>query len=306
MTLVELKYLVALAVERHFGRAARASHISQPTLSAAIKNLEAELGVTLVERGTGHVRVTPVGEEVVAQARRVLDEAARVTLIAQQAPTPLRGTLRIGVISTLAPFALIPLVVPMLRAHPKLNLVLREGLTHELLALLRLGELDGVLLALPAGGSDLENEALFDEPFIALLPASSPLAEQQSVSAADLIGARLILLTEGHCFRDQALDVCRGHIAFEEPSRDQLAATSLHTIWRMVEAGLGCTLMPQLAADDMAAAAKHVTLLPVSPTVPSRRIGVAWRRGSAATDDVRALGAFIRGHLPKQVVPVPA
>lgn len=298
MTLVELKYLVALAVERHFGRAARACHISQPTLSASIKNLEDELGVVLVERGPGGVRVTAVGEQVVAQARRVLDESARLAAVARQRPSPLTGTLRVGAIATLAPFALAPIVVPLLKAHPSLDLVLREGLTHELLALLRLGELDAVLMALPTDEPGVESAPIFDEAFVALIPASSPLAKKARVSASDLMENRLILLTEGHCFRDQALEICRGHLAFEEPSRDQLAATSLHTVWRMVEAGMGCTLVPELAAAEIRAGASQVSVKPLVRPIPSRRIGIVYRKGSPATEDARALAEYVRANLP--------
>jgi LysR family hydrogen peroxide-inducible transcriptional activator len=304
VTLVELKYLVALAVERHFGRAARACHISQPTLSAAIKNLEDELGVILVERGPGGVRLSPVGEQVVAQARRVLDEAAKLAAIAKQRPSPLTGTLRVGAIATLAPFALTPLIVPLLNAHPTLDLVLREGLTHELLALLRLGELDAVLMALPTSEPGVESAPLFAEPFAALVPKASPLAKKSSLTAASLVENRLILLTEGHCFRDQALDVCRGHLAFKEPSRDQLAATSLHTIWRMVEAGMGCTLIPELAVAEIRRASTQVCVKPLARPVPCRHIGAVYRKGSAATDDIRALVTFLRAHLPAPLTPI--
>jgi LysR family transcriptional regulator, hydrogen peroxide-inducible genes activator len=303
MTLVELRYLVALAVERHFGRAARAVHVSQPTLSAAIKNLEDELGVALVLRGGGGVRLTPAGERVVAQARRVLDEATKVTAAARNRAS-LAGKLRLGAIATLAPYAITPLLLPLLHAHPELDLVLREGLTDELLGLLKLGELDGVLLALPVGTSGVAVEPIFEEPFAALVPARSPLAKKRRVTAADLASERLILLTEGHCFRDQALAVCHGHLALEDPERDALAATSLHTIWRMVEANMGATLVPRLAADDIARASRTVHVKPFASPVPSRTIGIAWRTGSAAADDARALASFLRGHLPEQLEPV--
>jgi len=305
MTLVELRYLLAVAAERHFGRAARACHVSQPALSGAIKNLEEELGALLFDR-EGGVRLTTVGEQVVAQARRVLDEAGQLTRIAAEKPAPLATRLRLGAIATLAPFVLTPLIVPLLRAHPRLDLVLREGLTEDLLGLLRLGELDAVLLALPAQGAGLAAEPLFSEPFVALLSARSPLAKKRALSVADLAAEKLILLTEGHCFRDQALEVCRGHLAFEEPSRDQLAATSLHTIWRMVESGLGCTLAPQLAVDDLERGGRaRVISKPLGRPVPARTVGVVWRADSPATADARALAAFVRAHLPKTVTAVP-
>jgi len=305
MTLVELQYLVALATTRHFGRAALASHVSQPALSAAIKHLEEELGATLVERAQSGARLTPTGERVAAQARRVLDAAARVVLEARDSPRPLTGRLRLGAIATLAPFAIGPLLVPLQRAHPQLDLVLREGLTEDLLARLRLGELDAVLMALPAREAGVEAEAIFDEPFVALVSARSPLAKRRSVRPEELSAGPLILLTEGHCFRDQALAVCHGHLALEEPSRDPLAATSLHTVWHMVEANMGATLIPQLAADEILRAKSDVRVKPLTAPGPSRRIGIVWRAGSAVTDDALALAAFLRGHLPDTLAPVP-
>jgi len=298
MTLVELRYLVAVASEKHFGRAARACHVSQPSLSTAIKNLEEELGVLLVERASSGIRLTPSGERVVTQAQRVLDEAARVAVVARKRAAPLCGAFRLGAIASLAPFAMKGLLVPLMRAHPSLSLVLREGLTQELLGRLRQGDLDAVLLALPISGTDLTSEAVFDEPFLGLLPASSPLANRKSVTPKDLAAGNLILLTEGHCFRDQALDVCRGHLALEEPARDQLAATSLHTIWRMVESGMGCTLMPQLAIDDVTRGSRGVVARPLGKPAPYRRIAVTWRAGSAAAEDARALAGYLRTHLP--------
>ncbi len=306
MTLVELQYLVALATTRHFGRAALASHVSQPTLSAAIKHLEDELGETLVERAPSGARLTPTGERVVAQARQVLDAAARVSLAVRERPEPLTGRLRLGAIATLAPFAIGPLLVPLQRAHPRLDLVLREGLTEDLLARLRLGELDAVLLALPAGEPGLDDEAIFDEPFVALVSARSPLAKRRSVRPGELSAGPLILLTEGHCFRNQALDVCRGHLALEEPARDPLAATSLYTVWHMVEADMGATLIPQLAADEILRAKSDARVKPLVAPVPSRRIGIAWRTALAATDDAHAVAAFLRTHLPDTLAPVPA
>lgn len=300
MTLTELRYLVAVAETRHFGRAASSCAVTQPTLSAGIKKLEDHLGATLVERTSKRVALTPVGEDVVRQARIVLDEAARIEAIAARDRAPLVGPLQLGVIPTLGPY-LLPWLVPALRrAHPKLELVLREDLTEHLLAGLREHALDAALLALPVPGAGLAWAELFDEPFWLALPSGHPLSARKRVRESDLTGHRVLLLAEGHCFRDQALAVC-GQSAADGEGED-FQATSLETLYQMVRAGLGCTLLPALATQARGRD-KGVSLHPFSRPVPSRVIALVWRASFPRSGDLGLLAATIRGHLPDALAP---
>lgn len=293
MTLQELRYLVALADTGHFGRAARACFVSQPTLSAAIKKLEGELDLVLVERTKRRVSFTETGRVLVEQARVVLDEARRFVDLASQSREPLAGDFRLGVIPTIGPY-LLPHVVRSLRARfPKLRLLLRELQTEALLAELRSARLDAGLLALPVAGDDLVRAPLFDEPFVLALPRGHPLAKRARVRADALADLPLLLLDEGHCLRDQALEVC-GRVSSR--SREEVAGASLETLRNMVAAGVGVTLLPQLAADRRT----DVALVPLAPE-PSRRVALLWRKVYARTDSVQALVEHLREHLPAGV-----
>ncbi|MFC7331564.1 LysR substrate-binding domain-containing protein [Rhodocista pekingensis] len=289
ITLRQLRYLVALADTLHFGRAAAACHVSQPSLSAQIQQLESILGTALVERTKHRVLLTPAGTDTVRRARDVLAAVGDMSQMARAAGQPLCGALRLGVIPTIGPY-LLPRALPGLRRdYPTLRLYLREDLTGRLLDRLRSGDLDAAVLALPVAEPGLETVDLFEEPFLVALPQNHPLTERAAVRQSDLSGEVLLLLEDGHCFRDQALDVCRLSGAREDPG---FAATSLPTLVEMVAGGLGLTLLPARAA-PLLTAAGQVVLRPFAAPVPVRRVGLAWRRGSAREADLHRLA----GHL---------
>lgn len=296
MTLQELRYLVALADTAHFGRAARACAVSQPTLSAAIKKLEGELGVVVVERTRRRVAITEIGRMLVEQARVVLDEARRFEELATQGRAPLVGDFRLGVIPTIGPY-LLPHVVRRLRAaFPQLRLLLRELQTDALLADLRAGRLDAGLLALPIAGDDLQRVPLYDEPFVLALPRGHPLAQKKRVRTDALAELPLLLLEEGHCLRDQALEVC-GRVSSR--AREEVSGASLETLRNMVAAGVGATLLPQLAATG-AQSRRDVEIVGLVPE-PSRRVALLWRKAYARVESAQALAQHLLAHLPEGV-----
>lgn len=298
MTLRELRYLVALADHGHFGHAAEACHVSQPTLSTQLKKLEDSLGVILFERTNKSLRITPIGQKIVDQARRVLAEADAIVQLSRASAAPLAGPLTLGVLPTLGPY-LLPWLVPLLKgAYPDLRLVLCEDLTDDLIDRLRAHRIDAAMLALPIDGPDLEIHPLFDEPFFFVCPYDHALAGKAAIDEADLHQQQLLLLTDGHCLRDQALSVC-GHS--EATIRDYGAdfrAASLETLRQMVAAGMGCTLLPALAV--ACAETSPFVVLPLAERA-SRRIGLIWRRAYPKGDDLRLLAALIRGGLPEAV-----
>jgi LysR family hydrogen peroxide-inducible transcriptional activator len=286
LNLRDLRYLVALADARHFGRAAAAVHISQPTLSAQIRKLEDLLGVQLVERRPRNVTLTDVGERVVALARRALRDADDIVAVAREARDPLAGTLRVALIPTLGPY-LLPLVAPRIRrAVPKLQLLLYEYQTERLLEGLRAGELDLGILALGVDTRDLATRRLFDEPFMVAVPGGHRLARKSAIRAAELAGETLLLLEDGHCLRDQALEVC-SRVDLHE-SQD-FRATSLETLRQMVAAGLGVTLLPELATEGPFAGAKNTVVRPFARPAPHRTVGAAWRRSTARLAAIEAV-----------------
>lgn len=300
MTLQDLRYLVTLADEGHFGRAADVCCVSQPTLSTQLKKLEDELGVLLFERAHKRVVPTPVGRAIIAQARVVLDETAKLRQLAQHGQEPMAGTLRIGVIPTLGPYFL-PHLLPQLRAtYPQLRLYLREDLTTNLLLQLRAGTLDAVLVALPVEHEGMLVVPLFREPFVLAVPIGHALAQTSEVSEALLAGERLLLLEDGHCLRDHTLAVC-GFPARGEA--EEFRASSLETLRQMVAVGVGCTLLPSLAAHQPSPSAALMTLRPFLPPAPSRTIGMVWRRSFPRGDTLYALTAFIQAALPPGVYP---
>jgi len=309
MTLQDLRYVVTLAETRNFARAAKACYVSQPTLSTQIKKLEDELGLALFERTNKRVMPTPAGFELIVQARVVLEEAEKLQQMAQQALDPMAGPLRLGVIPTLGPY-LLPHLVPQLRAdYPRLSLYLREDLTANLIERLRSGALDAILLALPIQTDGLELIELFREPFVMALPKDSPLAGKSEVMETDLMGVQLLLLEDGHCLRDQALAVC----GLPQPrGAEDFRGSSLETLRQMVAAGVGCTLLPALAADAAGTGGTKLTstklagqelieLRPFAAPVPSRTIGLAARRGFPRMEMVRAFADLIKRHAPQGV-----
>ena len=298
MTLRELRYLVALADLGHFGRAAQACHVSQPTLSTQLRKLEDALGVALFERTNKMLRITPIGEQIVAKARWVLDEADSIMSLARRRSGPLTGPFELGVIPTLGPYMLPWLLPPLERAYPDLALVVQEDLTDRLLDQLKAHRLDAALLALPVDDGDLNALPIFDEPFRLVLPPGHRLVGATGVNQSDLGREQLLLLREGHCLRDQALEVCRfeGHPG--ESRGTDIRAASLETICRMVAAGMGCTLLPAMALTGTAR--RDFEVCPLDAEA-SRRIGLVWRQSYPRTMDLEYLAQTIRDNLPSSV-----
>ena len=288
MTLTDLRYIVALARERHFGRAAEKCHVAQPTLSVSVKKLEDELGVALFERGVGDVRVTPIGEQIVAQAERVLAEAARVAELAAQGKNPLAGPLRLGVIYTIGPY-LLPRLVPLLKERaPLMPLHITEDYTERLIARLKAGELDVLVLALPIEEPGLVVQPVYDEAFRALVPAEHPWAKQRSVEPSQLGDVPLLMLGAGNCFRDQVLDLCAlaGHA-----SPHVLESNSLETIRHMVASGVGVTVLPAASVDGIPKGDRLLRVKPFAGQTPTRCVGLVWRSSfprHQAIDAIRA------------------
>ena len=291
MNLRDLRYLVALAEHRHFGRAAEACFVSQPTLSTQIRKLEDELGVTLVERAPRNVLLTEVGREIVERARDVLHEAEQIRAIARRTRDPEAGSVRLGIFPTLGPY-LLPHVVP--RVHgvfPRLELLLVEEKTEVVLERLRGGKLDAGILALPVHEESLHQELLFEEPFVLAVPDSHPLAKRKRLKLADLANESLLLLEDGHCLRDQALEVC--HLA-GAGERKGFRATSLETLRQMVAAEVGITLLPTLAVNPPVAQVDNVRLIEFTPPPPHRRLAMVWRKSSAQHAFLLRLAEVIR------------
>lgn len=301
MTLQELKYLVALADYGHFGRAAEACFITQSTLSTQIKKLEEFLGVTLFDRSLKRVSPTPVGQEILAVARNIVEDSERIRELARHVQNPMSRTLHLGVIPTLGPYYLPHALTLVHRKHPGLRLLLREEITPQILDHLVDGKLDAGLLALPVNDDSLRVEPLFYEPFFAALPAGHSLARRDVLKVSELMNEKLLLLDEGHCLRDQALDVCgTGNIG-----REEVRATSLETLRQMVGMGLGVTLLPALAVGaGPRASRKTVEIRPFRKPVPGRTIGLAWRKRAPFPETFERLAATFKATLPTEVEPV--
>ena len=275
MTLTELRYIVALARESHFGRAAEKCHVAQPTLSVAVKKLEDALGIVLFERNSSEVRPTAIGMQVVAQAERVLSEAARVTEIAAAGRDPLAGPLRLGAIYTIGPW-LLPALVPILKQRvPRMPLIIAEGYTEVLLEKLRNFELDALVLALPVAEPGLVAQAVYDEPFRVLLPVGHPWVKEKTLQATRLLDEPLLMLGPGNCFRDQVLDLCAR--ASHGQSPQVLESSSLETIRHMVASGVGVTVMPASSVDTLAKNDPLLRVRPFAEPTPTRRVGLVWR-----------------------------
>ncbi len=305
MTLTELKYIVAVAREKHFGKAAEACFVSQPTLSLAIKKLEDELEVKLFERSSGEVSVTPLGDEIVRQAQTVLEQAAQIKEIAKRGKDPLAGALKLGVIYTIGPYLLPQLVRQIITNTPQMPLMLQENFTVRLLEMLRTGEIDCAILAEPFPDTGLAVAPLYDEPFLAALPAAHPLAAQSEVTAQQLRDETMLLLGNGHCFRDHVLEVCPEFARFSsqaEGIRKSFEGSSLETIKHMVAAGMGVTLVPRLSVPQSVLSGEgftrraedaHVRYLPVSDDhggpPPTRRVVLVWRRSFTRYEAIAAL-----------------
>ena len=313
MTLTELKYIVAVARERHFGRAAEACFVSQPTLSVAVKKLEEELDVKIFERSSNEVTITALGEDIVRQAQSVLDQAAEIKEIAKRGKDPLAGVLTLGVIYTIGPYLLPDLVRQSIARTPQMPLMLQENFTVKLLEMLRTGEIDCAILAEPFPDTGLAIAPLYDEPFLAAVPSTHPLAQQESISTQQLKNETMLLLGAGHCFRDHVLEVCPEFARLSsntEGIRKSFEGSSLETIKHMVAAGMGVTLVPRLSVPKRAmleseATAKRrklrdddtdeafVRYLPIhdgpKAEPPTRRVVMAWRRSFTRYEAIAAL-----------------
>lgn len=300
MTLQELKYLVALADHGHFGRAAEACFITQSTLSTQIKKLEDFLGVTLFDRSLKRVTPTPIGREILQAARNIVEESERIREVARHAQDPMARTIHLGVIPTLGPYYLPHALTLAQKKHPGLRLLLREEMTPQILDHLVDGKLDAGLLALPVMDDNLKIEPLFHEPFFAALPAGHALAAHDTLKVSDLDGEKLMLLDEGHCLRDQALDVCGTHAS----GREEVRATSLETLRQMVGMGLGITLLPALAVDAAPRVNKKaVEIRPFRAPAPGRTIGLVWRKRAPFPETFERLAATLKSSLPSGVEP---
>jgi LysR family transcriptional regulator, hydrogen peroxide-inducible genes activator len=305
MTLTELKYIVAVAREKHFGKAADACFVSQPTLSVAIKKLEEELEVKLFERSANEVTVTPLGEEIVRQAQSVLEQAANIKQIAKRGKDPLSGALKLGVIYTIAPYLLPELVKNVIALTPQMPLMLQENFTVKLLEMLRTGEIDCAIMAEPFPDTGLAVAPLYDEPFMAALPNQHPLAGLTSVTSEQLKGETMLLLGNGHCFRDHVLEVCPEFARYAsnaEGIRRSFEGSSLETIKYMVAAGMGVTLVPRLSVprESLQGGRKRrkdegtfIRYLPIADEQggppPTRRVVLAWRRSFTRYEAIAAL-----------------
>ena len=304
MTLTELKYFVAVARERHFGRAAEACFVSQPTLSVAVKKLEEELDVKIFERSSNEVTITALGEDIVRQAQSVLDQAAEIKEIAKRGKDPLAGVLTLGVIYTIGPYLLPDLVRQSIARTPQMPLMLQENFTVKLLEMLRTGEIDCAILAEPFPDTGLAIAPLYDEPFLAAVPSTHPLAQQESISTQQLKNETMLLLGAGHCFRDHVLEVCPEFARYAsnaEGIRRSFEGSSLETIKHMVAAGMGVTLVPRLSgANDALQSPRrrrsdepYIRYLPIvepdGSAPPKRRVSLVWRRSFTRYEAIAAL-----------------
>jgi LysR family hydrogen peroxide-inducible transcriptional activator len=286
LKLKDLRYLVALADERHFGRAAQACFVSQPTLSAQLKKLEEYLGVQLIERNPGQVTLTEPGEHIVARARRILEASDEVVTLAKSHRDPLAGKLRLAVLPTIGPYLLPRLTREIRKSLPRLELRLYEFQTSVMLEKLHAGAIDVGILALPVATEGLECRRLYDEPFTVAMPEHHRLAKRPSVRVEDLKDESLLLLDDGHCLRDQALEVC-SRVGVQE--KQDFRATSLETLRQMVATGAGITLLPEMASQGAYGKAQGVVVRPFAKPAPSRKIGAVWRKTSARLQAIEAI-----------------
>lgn len=294
-TLRQLRYLVAVAEHRHFGRAADDCLVTQSTLSAGIQELETILGVNLIVRSKRLCALTPLGEDVVTRAQALLRQAEELVDVAQAGGKPLSGLLRLGVIPTIGPY-LLPRALPAVRAvYPDLKLYLREEQTARLLELLARGRLDGAVIALPYDTAGLETLPLGDDGLMIACAARHRFAGQTEIHTEDLRGEPLLLLEDGHCLRDHALTACR---LLPGQANEDFQATSLGTLVQMVASGLGATLLPAMAVAVETRREPNIVVRPLADPGPTRQIALVWRSGSPRSADLTLLGSFLRAELP--------
>jgi LysR family hydrogen peroxide-inducible transcriptional activator len=291
MNLKDLKYLVALADTSHFGKAAERCFVSQPTLSAQLKKLEEYLGVKLVERQPKNVQLTEVGKQIVIRARRMLDEGDEIVALARSNTDPFAGKLKIGLIPTIGPYLLPRVMQKIRKALPQLGLMLYEYQTEELLRRLREGEIDLGVMALPVMLDGLESRALYEEAFTVALPTHHALAAKNTIKVQDLKGQTLLLLQDGHCLRDQALEVCS---RVDVREAEDYRATSLETLRQMVVAGLGITLLPEMAVESPYGSQRGLAIRQFTNPKPSRTVGAVWRKSSTREAAIAAVCDIIQ------------
>lgn len=290
MTLTELKYAVMLAQVKHFGRAAKACHVSQPTLSVAINKLESDLGVAIFERDRNIVRVTEIGAQIIAQAQRAIDEAAHIRDIAQGGKSQLNTPLKVGAIYTIGPY-LFPSLIPKLKKiAPDMPLLIQEDFTANLRARLLQGEVDAIFVSLPFAETGVVTQALYDEPFVVLMRKDHPLSKREIIKPSELTAGDMLLLGEGHCFRNQVMEVCPNCYPQEGVKENTIEGTSLETLRHMVASGIGITVLPSTATQIQYYKSILCTR-PFAGKVPQRRIALAWR---VSYTRPKAIGALIK------------
>lgn len=297
MTLTELRYIVAVARELHFGRAAEACHVSQPTLSVAIKKLEDELGVKLFERRQHDVSITPIGQRVVEQARVVLEESETIRHIAQEGRDDLKGQLRLGIIYTIGPYLLPKLIPQVHRQAPELKLLIEEHFTEQLTEKLRAGELDVIVISLPYSVPGLVTRPVYREPFVVAMPSNHPLVKKKSIQAGDLTDETLLLLSAGNCFREQVMNVCPGCVGShsgENSIQKTLEGSSIETIRHMVGSGAGVTVLPCTSAANGDNLQGLLEFRPFTEPVPYRDIAIAYRKTYPRTRVIDLVANAIR------------
>jgi LysR family hydrogen peroxide-inducible transcriptional activator len=295
MNLKDMKYLVALADTGHFGRAAERTFVSQPTLSAQLKKLEEYLGVKLVERQPKNVQLTDVGKQIVMRARRMLLEEDEIIALARNNADPLAGKLKVGLIPTIGPYLLPRVMQKIRKSLPQLGLMLYEHRTEALLRRLRDGEIDLGVMALPVAQEGLESRELYAEAFTLALPVKHPLEGKSSIKVQDLKGQTLLLLEDGHCLRDQALEVC-SRVDIHEA--EDFRATSLETLRQMVVAGLGITLLPALAVESPFGSQRGLTVREFAKPAPTRTVGAVWRKSTTRASAISAMCDILANAAP--------
>ncbi len=304
MNLRDLKYIIAVAESRHFGKAAERCFVSQPTLSGQIKKLEDELGIAIFERTNRSVEITPVGEEIVAHARQMMEQADAIEQLARAHQDPLAGPLRIGAIPTLSPYIMPLILAPLKKKLPQMKLTLSEELTDTLLDRLRNHEIDAALLATPAEEPGLETLPLFDEPFWVAYSRNHAFYEKERIRLRDLSNENLLLLAEGHCLADQAMDICHMEQRQTHGEMADLRASSLETLIQLVGAGYGITLVPALAMRGSWTTGSGVVAQPLAIATASRRVALVFRHSFPRRAALQAFAGIVLDNLPNTVTPV--
>ncbi len=301
LTLRDLEYLVAISDHAHFGRAALAVHVSQPALSTQIRKVEQVLGIQIFERNNRRVAMTPIGKEIIEQAKVVLDDARKIEAIASQQKAPLSGPLKLGAIASLGPYYLPHLLGPLQKAYPNTKLWLKEGLTDDLVAELKAGTLDAILASPTFAADDLQLYPLFFEPFILAVPKGHPLAHKKNLVASDLKASEMVLLEDGHCLKDQVLTLCTIN---RQSGNQQFQATSLETLRHLVASGMGYSLLPNLATHDNRQLKSLLIYRNFTDKKMGRKIVLVTRNRYYRQKDIAQLASFLRNHLPSGVFPL--